>query len=79
MAKVLLLDDDTIRTWYRLYQEEGFEGLASFGYDGSACRLSDAQQGKLKAWIPETLPRTTCEIGAWIEQNAASSTRADQA
>jgi transposase len=67
IAKVLLLDDDTIRTWYRLYEEDGIEGLASFGYDGSACRLSEEQQDKLKAWITETLPRTTREIGAWIE------------
>jgi transposase len=68
IAKVLFLDDDTIRTWYRLYEGEGIEGLASFGYDGSACRLSDAQQGQLKAWIAETLPRTTREVGAWIER-----------
>ena len=68
VAKVLFLDDDTIRTWHRLYEEEGIEGLASFGYEGSACRLSQAQQDKLKAWISETLPRTTREIGAWIEQ-----------
>ena len=63
----LLLDDDTIRTWYRLYQEDGIEGLAGFGFGGSACRLSDAQQVKLKGWIAETLPRTTREVGAWIE------------
>ena len=68
IAKVLLLDDDTIRTWYRLYQEDGIEGLASFGYEGGACRLSEAQQDKLKAWISETLPRTTREVGAWIEK-----------
>src|ERR1700730_9336104 len=67
VAKVLFLDDDTIRTWHRLYQEEGIEGLASFGHEGSACRLSDAQQDKLKTWIAETLPRTTREVGAWIE------------
>ena len=66
-AKVLFLDDDTIRTWYRLYQEDGIEGLAGFGFGGSACRLSDAQQDKLKSWIAETLPRTTREVGAWIE------------
>jgi len=29
VAKVLFLDDDTIRTWYRLYQEDGFDGLAA--------------------------------------------------
>ena len=68
IAKVLLLDDDTIRTWYRLYEEDGIEGLASFGYEGSACRLSAEQQDKLKTWIIETLPRTTREVGAWIEK-----------
>ena len=67
IAKVLLIDDDTIRTWHRLYQEDGIEGLASFGYEGSACRLSGEQQDQLKTWIIETLPRTTRAIGAWIE------------
>ena len=67
IAAVLLLDDDTVRTWHRLYEEDGIEGLASFGYEGSACRLSDEQQDKLKAWIAEALPRTTREVGAWIE------------
>jgi transposase len=67
VAKVLFLDDDTIRTWYRLYQEDGFDGFVSFGYDGSVCRLSETQQDKLKAWITETLPRTTGAVGAWIE------------
>jgi len=73
VAKVLLLDDDTVRTWYRLYEEDGIEGLASFGYEGSACRLSEAQQAKLKAWIAETLPRTTREVGAWIESECGIS------
>jgi transposase len=68
VAKVLLLDDDTIRTWYWLYEEDGIEGLASFGYEGGACRLGEVQQDKLKAWIAETLPRTTREVGAWIEK-----------
>ncbi len=67
VAKVLLLDADTIRTWHRLYEEEGIEGLASFGYEGSACRLSEGRQDRLAAWITETLPRTTREVGAWIE------------
>ena len=68
IAKVLLLDDDTIRIWHRLYEEDGIGGLASFGHEGSACRLNEAQQGRLKAWIGATLPRTTRQIGAWIEQ-----------
>jgi len=67
IARVLFVDDDTIRTWRRFYEEDGIEGLASFGYEGSACWLSDEQQTKLIAWITETLPRTTRQIGAWIE------------
>ena len=60
--------DDTIRTWYRLYEEDGIEGLASFGREGGACRLSEEQQDRLKACISDTLPWTTREVGAWIEK-----------
>src|SRR5262249_15124855 len=35
------------RTWYRLYQDEGIEGLANIGYDGAVCRLTGAQQERL--------------------------------
>jgi transposase len=66
VAEVLLLDNDTIRSWYQLYQEDGIEGLASFGHEGGACRLTAQHQDKLKAWITETLPRTTRAVGAWI-------------
>ena len=33
---------------------------------GGTCRLTVEQQDKLKAWITETLPRTTRAVGAWI-------------
>ena len=67
VAKVLLLDDDTIRAWYRLYEEDGIEGLTNFSYEGSACQLSGEQQEKLKTWVAAALPRTTRQVGAWIE------------
>jgi transposase len=68
VGQALLLDDDTIRTWYQLYQEDGIDGLAGFSSGGSACRLNLEQQERLKTWITEVLPRTTREIGAWIEK-----------
>ena len=68
IAKVLLLDDDTIRTWHRLYEEDGIEGLTNFGYEGSTSQLSGEQQDKLKAWVAAALPRTTRQVGAWIEK-----------
>lgn len=67
VAELLFIDDDTVRTWHRLYEEDGIEGLAGFGHEGSACRLSAEQQEKLVAWITQTLPRSTRQIGAWIE------------
>ena len=66
VSAVLLLDDDTIRTWYRWFERGGISGLAGFGHEGSTCRLSIDQQERLKSWITETLPRTTREVGAWI-------------
>ena len=68
IGSVLLLDDDTVRAWHRLYMEDGIEGLAGFGYEGSVCHLSATQQEKLRAWVGETLPRTTRQVGAWIER-----------
>lgn len=66
VGKVLLVDDDTVRSWHQMYQEGGLAGLARLGYVGSECRLNEAQLAELKAWITETLPRTSREVGAWI-------------
>jgi hypothetical protein len=60
---VLLIDDDTIRTWHRLFEEDGVDGLAGFNYGGRACQLTLEQQDKLK--VGDTLP--TRMVGAWIE------------
>ena len=49
IAKVLLLDDDTIRTWYRLYEGDGIEGLTNFSYEGSACRVERRATGKAES------------------------------
>ena len=65
IGRVLLIDDDTIRTWHRLFQEDGMDGLAGFTYGGRTSHLTLEQQAALKAWVGETLP--TREVGAWIE------------
>jgi transposase len=69
VAGALLLDDDTVRGWFNAYQQNGLTGLSEFGHDGSACRLSEEQQGALKAWVIERLPRSTKLIGAWLRKN----------
>jgi transposase len=66
VAKVLFVDDDTVRTWHLLYHEEGIEGLASFGFEGSECRLDEPQEAQLKAWVTQTLPRSAGQVGTFI-------------
>ena len=68
VADVLLLDDGTIRTWHKMFVAGGLEGLARFEAGGSASQMSGEQQDQLKAWVTAALPRSTRQIGAWIEQ-----------
>jgi transposase len=68
VAEVLLLDDDTVRTWYSLFDQTGIKGLSDFKVGGSIGRLTEAQMAQLKAWVTETLPHSTRMIGAWIEK-----------
>ncbi len=67
VAKALYLDDDTVRGWAKLYRQGGFEGLARYESGGSASYLTQAQEETLKAWIATTLPRSTRQVGAYIE------------
>ncbi len=67
VAALLLLDDETVRGWRQVFEADGVDGLAGFNYGGRHAFLTTAQQGELKAWVTQTLPRSTREVGAWIE------------
>jgi transposase len=67
VAKALLIDDDTVRAWHRLYEEQGLVGLAVFHFGGGLSRLSAEQESALKAWAREALPANTSVVGAWIK------------
>jgi len=60
VAEVLLLDDDTVRTWFSLFKQTGVKGISDFKGGGSIGQLTEAQSAELKAWVTE--------IGAWIEK-----------
>ena len=68
VAAALLLDDDTVRNWRKLFEQRGIEGLTSFDMGGSAGFLSAAQEDALKVFVSTTLPRSTRHVGAWIEK-----------
>src|SRR5580693_8051705 len=51
VARALLLNDDTIRDWLKLFEQRGIEGLTSFDMGGSASFLSAAQEnGSRSGW-----------------------------
>jgi transposase len=68
VSEVLLIDDDTVRQWREIFETEGVEGLAGFHFGGRQPFLSDEQAAELATWVSATLPRTTREVGAFIEQ-----------
>jgi transposase len=68
VADALLMNDDTVRGWHKLFEQRGIEGLTSFDMGGSAGFLSAAQEDALKAFVGTTLPRSTRQIGAFIER-----------
>ena len=68
VAYALLLDDDTIRGWRKLFEQRGVEGLTSFDVGGSTSYLTAKQEDNLKTWVGAALPRSTRQIGAWIEK-----------
>src|SRR5262249_46594810 len=38
VGSALLLDDDTVREWFGVYQRQGMAGLRNFGHEGSSCQ-----------------------------------------
>ena len=66
VARVLLFDDDTIRGWYELFEQSGFDGLTRFDMGGSSGKMSADQAEAVKIWVTTTLPRSTRQVGAWI-------------
>jgi len=68
VAEALYLDDDTVRSWRKIYDEAGLAGLERFEGGGSSSHLSPSQEEALIAWVAATLPRSTRQVGAYIEK-----------
>jgi transposase len=66
VAAALLIDDDTVRSWYELYAGHGLTGLVVFHHAGSQSHLTSMAEAALFDFVRATLPRNTRTIGAWI-------------
>jgi transposase len=68
VAKVLLIDDSTVRAWLKTFQEGGVEALVLFDLKGGSSALSPLQIDELRAWATEVLPTSTTEIGQFVKE-----------
>jgi transposase len=66
IAEFLYLDDDTIRGWYKVFRQEGWDTLAHDGWQGGQSRLTPDQETKLSAWLEDRFCRSAGEIRAFI-------------
>ena len=77
VARILLLDRNTIRTFAKRYLEHGPEALMEDGYSGSEGYLSKAQQQELVKELSNTLYSTAKRIGTYIRHTFGVSYRND--
>jgi hypothetical protein len=66
VAEALLMDDDTVRSWHKIYNERRLVGLVVFGYSDSQIYLNHDQEADLLVLVLSNLPRSVKEIGLWI-------------
>ncbi len=66
VAKVLYLDDDTVRDWYKHYRSGGLDELTLFDWHGRPGHLSRDQEVELTAHLSARLHHDTGEVAAHI-------------
>jgi transposase len=62
VARVLYLDDDTIRGWRDRYRREGARALRVFGWKGGQSKLAPAEEAELAATLAGRLFPTTAAV-----------------
>ena len=66
IAKVLFLDDDTVRSWHKQYLAEDWKAVAYDGWKGGQSRMTIAQEAALCEWLEERFCRSTSQIRAYM-------------
>lgn len=67
-ARLLMLDDETVRRYEKEYQKTGVDGLLENHYSGSSAFLTTNQQEKLTQHLRANTYQTVKEIVVYVEQ-----------
>lgn len=68
VARVLYLDDDTVRGWHDRFRREGVRALSVFGWKGGASRLTSAREAELTETLTRRRHASTAAVMAHIER-----------
>jgi len=66
IAEVLYLDDDTVRSWFKSFKQDGWEILALDGWQGGHSRMAADQEASLRAWLDDRFCRSADEVRAYL-------------
>src|SRR3989338_7956586 len=66
VAKILLLDEVTLRRYVKQYQEKGIEGLLEYRYAGGKTSLTSNQEGELRVFLRDNTQRTAKDVANHI-------------
>lgn len=69
VAELLLLDDDTVRRYLNIYQEEGVEGLMRDLYVGSQPLLEDWELKLLEGYLEDRVCLSAKEVCEFVKEN----------
>lgn len=68
VKKALLLDDETLSSYVRIYQAEGIEGLLTTNHHGRSSNLSDTQQELLIEELNNHIHLTTYSVINYVKE-----------
>lgn len=68
IAKMLMMDERTIRNYFNAYKQGGIEALLLLRYTGGASYLTETQKQELKRHLTENLYPTVKALQAYIQQ-----------
>lgn len=71
VARILLLDEITLRRYVKQFKEKGIDGLLEYRYAGGQTRLNPIQEQELKTFLRDNTKRTAKDIAEYIDKTYA--------
>jgi len=68
VAKILLLDEVTLRRYVKQYKEKGIDGLLEYRYTGGQTRLTVIQEEEVKVFLRDNTQRTAKDVANHIRK-----------